>query len=400
MATTPPPAPLLVAVSLDGFRWDYPELHGAPNLLALAGEGIRAASLVPQFPSKTYPNHYSIVTGLRPEHHGIVANTMQDPLFGARFSLADRAAVEDGRWWEGEPIWVTAERAGLRTASSFWPGSEAEIAGVRPSLWKRYDDSVADEVRADEALSWLDLPAAKRPRLLLFYLAEPDRSGHRFGPRSDETAAAVHHADAIVGRLRAGVEARGLGPSTDWVVVSDHGMAAVDPDRTIVLEEWIDLAEVEMVDLNIVGTLRPRTGTEDDLVRRLSRAGPHLHAARREDLPARFHYRDHRRIPPVVVWVDPGWTLVATRDERDRRRQDPQLGAHGYDPAEPAMHGIFVAAGPSFRRGVDLPAVENLDLYDIFCWVLSLPAAANDGSVATARAILKRAAANPDLRHR
>ena len=266
-------APVVLMISFDGFRWDYPELHGAPALLALAKDGVRAESLVPSFPSKTYPNHFTLVTGLRPEHHGMIANTMWDSEWKVSFSLADRSAVEDGRWWEGEPIWVNAERHGMITASSFWPGSEAAIGGVRPTYWKRYDERAADEVRVDEVLSWLELPAAKRPRLITLYFSEPDRSGHAFGPASQQAATAVAHVDAMLARLREGVEKRGLDGTVDWIVVSDHGMMQTDLANSIVLEDYIDLADLEppsIEGLSVFGLLRPIAGKERSVLRALS----------------------------------------------------------------------------------------------------------------------------------
>ena len=375
-------SPLLVVVSFDGFRWDYPELHGAPTLLAMAREGARAP-LVPSFPSKTYPNHYTIATGLRPEHHGIVANTMRDPLWNARFSLADRSAVEDGRWWEGEPIWVTAERAGLPTAASYWPGTEAEIGGIRPRDWRRYDDSVPDNERVDEILGWLDRPEAERPRLLMLYFDEPDGAGHRFGPGSAETRAAVFHVDAMLAKLRAGVAARGLASATNWIVVSDHGMTDSPPERVIVLEELVHFADIAEVDANVVGLIEPVPGRAAAVLEALARAHPHLHAARREEVPERLHFRSHRRIPEIVVWVDPGWTLLARRPEGGVARISP--GNHGYDPAAADMHGLFIAQGPAFRRGVAAPKLENVHLYELFCALLGVAPAANDGDPGATR---------------
>ena len=273
-ASGQPAHPIVLMISFDGFRWDYPELHGAPTLLALARDGVRAKSLVPSFPSKTYPNHYTLVTGLRPEHHGMIANTMWDPEWKAAFSLADRSAVEDGRWWEGEPIWVTAERHGMVTASSFWPGSEAAIGGVRPTSWQRYDGEAIDEERVDEVLGWLDLPPEKRPRLVTLYFSEPDHSGHAFGPASKEAGAAVAHVDAMLARLRAGVAARGLDGAVDWIVVSDHGMTEIDFQRSIVLEDAIDLAWVEIDDLSVFGLLRPHTGAGAAILAALQRRRP------------------------------------------------------------------------------------------------------------------------------
>ena len=390
-APIPSPPPIVLMISFDGFRWDYPELHGASTLLALAREGVRAESLVPSFPSKTYPNHYTLVTGLRPEHHGMIANAMWDPEWKAAFSLADRVAVEDGRWWEGEPVWAAAERRGLVTASSFWPGSEAAIGGVRPTFWKRYDDHAVDEARVDEVLGWLDLPAEKRPRLITLYFSEPDRSGHAFGPASPEAGAAVAHVDAMLARLRAGVAARGLERAIDWIVVSDHGMMATDLADSIVLEDFIDLADLKppsIKGLSVFGLLRPRLGKERALLRALSRAHPHLHAARKSQVPERLHFRAHRRIPPLVVWVDAGWSLFATRAELAAARAHPSPGVHGYDPAEPIMRGIFVAAGPSFRKGLTAPPLDNVDVYPLLTRLLGIPAAANDGNPKTTAAML------------
>ena len=383
-------SPIVFLISFDGFRWDYPELHGAPTLLALAREGVRAESLAPSFPSKTYPNHYTLVTGLRPEHHGIVANTMWDPQWQTTFSLADRSAVEDGRWWEGEPIWAGAERQGLVTASSYWPGSEAAIGGIRPTYWGRYDATIPDEQRVDQALAWLDMPVGKRPRLITLYFAEPDGSGHASGPASPQAAAAVAHVDAMLARLRAGVTARGLEGAVDWIVVSDHGMTDVSPEKTIVLEDYVDIAAVAIDDLSVFGLLRPRPGTEDAMLRSLTGVHPHLHAARKSAMPERLHYRAHRRIPEIVVWADAGWTIYATRTARAEAiaRRDFARGAHGYDPAERDMHGVFVAAGPSFKKGITTPPLDNVDVYPLLARLIGISPAPNDGNPAATAAML------------
>jgi predicted AlkP superfamily pyrophosphatase or phosphodiesterase/broad specificity phosphatase PhoE len=384
--------PIVLLISFDGFRWDYPELHGAPTLMTLARGGVRAASLVPSFPSKTYPNHYTLVTGLRPEHHGIVANSMWDPDRRAAFSLADRSAVEDGRWWGGEPIWVGAERRGLVTASSFWPGSEAAIGGLRPTYWKRFDSSVSPESRVDEVLAWLDLPPEKRPRLITLYFDEPDRSGHAFGPASREAAAAVAHDDALVARLRDGIAARGLASAVDWIVVSDHGMTATDPAKTIVLADFIDPADLEpgsSIDpLATFGLLEPRRGKTAKLARALAGAHPHLHVARKEAVPESLHFRAHRRIPALVVWADLGWAIFRTAADRASALADFPGGAHGYDPAERDMQGIFIASGPSFRQGVTTPPLDNVDVYPLLARLLGIPAAANDGDPAKTATML------------
>lgn len=387
-ALAEPAAPIgpttVLMISFDGFRWDYPELHGMPTLLALAKEGVRAESLVPSFPSKTYPNHYTLVTGLRPEHHGIVANWMWDPKWKTTFSLSDRSSVEDGRWWEGEPIWAGAELHGAVSASSFWPGSEAAIGGVRPTYWRRYDASVADEARVDEVLGWLDLPPERRPRLITLYFDEPDRSGHAFGPASPEARTAVAEDDALLARLRAGIAVRGLENAVDWIIVSDHGMTAADPAKSIVLADYIDLEDLEAgssIDaLATFGLLDPKWGRTGRLERALARAHPHLRVARKMKTPAHFHFRAHRRIPALVIWADLGWAIFRTAADRDAARAAFPGGAHGYDPAERDMHGLFVASGPSFKQGLRTPPLENVDVYPLLARLLGIPAAPNDGN--------------------
>ena len=276
------------------------------------------------------------------------------------------------------------------TASSFWPGSEAAIGGVRPTYWQRYDDQAVDETRVDEVLGWLDLPVEKRPRLITLYFDEPDGAGHAFGPASPEAGAAVAHVDTMLARLRAGVAARGLADAVDWIVVSDHGMTETDPERSIVLADFVDLAGVAIDDLSAFGLLRPQPGTEDALLHALTAAHPHLHVARKSAMPERLHYRAHRRIPEIVVWADAGWTIFATHAALDAARAKPDFpkGVHGYDPAERAMHGIFIAAGPSFRKGITTPPLDNVDVYPLLTRLLGLPAAPNDGDPKSTAAML------------
>ena len=379
--STPPAAPTLVLVSLDGFRWDYLDRPGvaAPTLRWIA-EGVRAERLVPVFPTKTFPNHYSLVTGLHPEAHGIVGNTMRDPERladgePARFSLGNREAVIDGQWWLGEPIWVTAERQGVPSATVFWPGSEAEIGGVRPGRWLRYDGDLAYAARVDTALAWLDAPDP--PRLVTLYFEAVDDAGHRYGPDAPEVAAAIARVDATLARLVDGLRQRGRLDATDLVVVSDHGMTAVSPDRVVVIDDAVDLA-VDDVDWGEVPGVWPGPGRDPDvLVARLS-ALPHMTAYRKEDLPARLHYAASPRIPPIVVLVDEGWT-ASSRARVARNPDRPSGGTHGYDNRFPSMHGIFLARGPRFRSGLATGPVQTVDVYGIVAQALGLRPAPNAG---------------------
>src|SRR5688572_11216408 len=270
------PAPVIL-ISFDGFRWDYETKAPAPNLRSLAARGVRAESLIPSFPTKTFPNHYTIVTGLAPEHHGIVANDIRDVATGRTFSMSKASEVRDPMWWGGEPLWVTAERAGRRAGTMFWPGSEAAIGGVRPSQWRPYLESMSGAARVDQVLAWLDLPAVRRPSLFTLYFEDADSAGHANGPDSDAVRRAIGHVDGYVARLVSGLERRGLATRSNIVVVSDHGMAATVPTQIIELDDYISLADVEVIDINPTLGLFPAAGKADAVYRALTAAHPHLH---------------------------------------------------------------------------------------------------------------------------
>ena len=384
-------APAVVLVSIDGFRWDYldrPDVE-APTLRWVAG-GVRAERLVPVFPTKTFPNHYSLVTGLHPEAHGVVGNSMRDPdrpVDGrpARFSLGDREAVTDGRWYLGEPIWVTAERQGVPAGTVFWPGSEAEIGGVRPGRWLVYDGDMPYAARVDTALAWLDAPDP--PGLVTLYFEAVDDAGHRHGPDAPEVAAAVARVDSALARLVDGLRQRGRLDRTDVVVVSDHGMAPVSPDRVVVLDDALDLA-VDEVDWGEVPGVWPGPGRDvDTIVARLS-ALPHVTAYRKEVLPARLYYAASPRIPPVVVLMDEGW-VASSRATVARNPSRPSGGGHGWDNRSPSMHGVFLARGPHFRTGAETGPLQTVDVYGILARALGVEPAPNAGDPAAAHRVLR-----------
>jgi len=382
------PPSTLILLSFDGWRWDYHTKAPTPNLHALMARGVRAERLIPVYPTKTFPNHYSIVTGLYPEHHGVVGNTMREPGTTLRFMLSDRRMVGDSRWWGGEPIWVTAKRQGLRTATLFWPGSEAAIGGLRPDRWLPYDGALPNEVRVDRILAWLDLPASARPALITGYFSDTDDSGHRAGPDSVDVWRAIVRLDGMVGRLLAGIAARQLTERINLVIVSDHGMAARMSDRKIALADYIDLRHIDIVEIDPHLTLNVRRGTVDEIHRRLARAHPHLHVYLKAQSPPHWRYRQHPRIPAIVGVVDEGWTLVS------RRAPWPAIagrvtGNHGYDPQAISMHGLFVAAGPAFKQGQVVAPFENVHIYDALASALGVQPAPNDGDPAIARQLTR-----------
>jgi predicted AlkP superfamily pyrophosphatase or phosphodiesterase len=379
------PNVVVVLVAVDGFRPDYLDRPASRHLRELAQEGVRARWLVPVFPTLTFPNFYSIATGLYPEHHGIVSNTMRDSSLG-RFTLRDQRAVHDPRWWSGEPIWVTAVRQGKRAATFFWPGSDVAIGGVRPTYYKMFDPRVPNAERVRQVLDWLSLPPDSAPALVTLYLGDVDQAGHEFGPDSPETDSAIARVDSAVGAIMTGIAERGLGRRVNLVVVSDHGMAALKPGQLIYLDDYIDPATADVVELGSIVSLSPHPGSGDEVYRRLSRA-PHLKVYRKSDIPVSYHYRAHPRIPAIVGVADEGW-VVTTRAERTSRVGPLPRGMHGYPPDIPSMRATFLARGPAFKQGFVVEPFRNIHIYDLLAHVLSVTPAPNDGALDSVESVL------------
>ena len=373
----------VILVSIDGFRADYFDRGLTPTLAAIAADGVRSRGLVPSFPTITFPNHYTLVTGLRPDRHGVVGNRMRDPAIEGDFRLSDRAQVMDRRWWDdAEPIWVTLERAGVPTATMFWPGSEAPVRGVRPSHWIPFQQSISSAARVDIVLGWLTMPAAERPRFVTLYFDVVDTAGHHHGPDSPELAAALADVDAALKRLREGLQARGLLDTTDLVVVGDHGMTDVAPERTIVIDELVDLSRVRLLESEALLGLTPQEGYAPALEQALLKPHPHMRCWRKGELPARFEFGRHPRIPPYLCLAERGWSLrTAAALERSRKSGDGWKGSHGFDPAEPDMHALFLASGPSFRKGLVLPPFDNVDVYPLLARLTGVRPRPHDGDL-------------------
>lgn len=390
-----PGDPIVVLVSFDGWRWDYIDRANVPNLKRLAARGVRAKELVPSFPSLTFPNHYTLVTGLYPGHHGIVSNTMSTPSMAQKFSLTS-SAVRDAAWWGGEPVWVTAIRQQRRAMDMFWPGSEAPIGGIRPTRWWPFDGSVPNATRVSRVLDWLALPDGERPNLVTLYFQEVDHIGHVSGPDSPEVREAAAHLDDALGQLLAGIERLGLTNRTNLVVVSDHGMAPHADDQMIFLDSAIDPTTINVIETGELFQAAPPPGRESDagsietLYRSLHGRLPHLTVYKRDEIPARYHYREHPHVSPIVGVPDEGW-IVTTREREARRKPDadPRRGTHGYDPALRSMHALFVAAGPGVRDGILAEPFENIHVYDFLCGLLKVAPAKNDGDPAVTRRFLR-----------
>lgn len=385
LAKTLKPAPLTILISIDGFRSDYLERGVTPTIAALAANGARAIAMHPSFPSLTFPNHYTLVTGLRPDRSGIVDNTMEDARKpGVTFSMGKAEVSHDPFWWdEAEPLWVTAERAGIRTATMFWPGSDLPIRGIRPHDWRMYDKKFSGDQRVDQVLAWLDRPAADRPRFVTLYFDEVDTWGHNAGPDSPEVNAALARTDASVRRLVAGLKAKGLYRGADLVIVADHGMAPTSGARVTYVEDLAPAADLHAVGLGPVAGFSATPGHEDEVAAALLAPHPHMTCWRKADVPERFHYGRNPRVQPFVCLAETGW-LIGTKGHAVNK------GSHGFDPLDPTMNALFVAHGPAFRKGAVQPAFDNVDVYPLLAELIGVAPQPNDGHLADLE---------PSLRH-
>lgn len=384
--------PTLILISLDGFRWDYSEKFpdSAPTLRRLKSEGVSSRGLIPVFPSNTFPNHYTLVTGLYPANHGIVNNEFFDPTSGLIFRYSRPEAVQTSRWWGGEPIWVTAIKQGRKASTSFWVGSEAEIGGVRPTHWKKYDGSLRAQDRIDEMIGWLAVPEAERPAIAAFYLDETNEAGHRAGPDDPDVAKAVANCDRVIASILSGLRAKNI--AANLVIVSDHGMTPTNKDRVVILEDYVDRQKLQIDSDGSAVALRPLDGDVTALMKLVEKI-PHAKAYRAEDLPAHLRLTGNPRIAPVWILPEEGWHVETRANfEKLSKRYAPRPylgGDHGYDPKLRDMHGFFLAHGPAFRGGVELDPVENIHVYNLLCAILRLKPAANDGDDRLAKQVLK-----------
>ncbi len=392
-ATGPAPVstsarPPLILISIDGFRPDYLNRHLTPTLSALAADGVRAQSMKPAFPSLTFPNHYTLVTGLYPDHHGIVNNRFSDPKSGAAFVYKQRDTTADPAWWGGEPIWVSAEKQGVRSATMFWPGSDVAIAGVRPSHWLYFDGSMTANQRVDHLLSWIDLPAAQRATFYTLYFDEVDHASHEHGPDSSQVDAALREVDAALARLVAGLRARGLYQQANLVVVSDHGAAATAKSLRTYLDDIISLADVDVGNYGVLATITPHAGKQALVEKALLAPHPHMTCWRKSEVPARLHYGSNPRLPPLLCVAQPGGSI--TIHEYEDKGRHFSAGDHGYDNADPSMQALFIAHGPDFRRGLVVPPFDNINVYSLLAHLLRIKPQPNDGDFSIVAPMLRR----------
>lgn len=384
-----------IVVSIDGYRADYNAKFAPPTLTNLERTGASARSLKPVYPSKTFPNHYTLVTGLYPAKHGIVSNEFYDPARARSYAIADRAAVEDGSWYSGEPIWITAQKNGIRTASFFWVGSEAGIQGMSPNYYYRYSQEVPNAARVDRVLQWLTLPEIERPHLIMMYFSSVDTAGHRYGTNSKELREAVIGVDEQIGRLREGIKASGK--PVNLIVVSDHGMQDLDPAKVILIDESPEVGAL-IAKFKVVGRgpqtvlylnegENPNVKVEmRDALRKYARTSqkPFRVMMTQAELK-KFSYNGNPRTGDLVIDPDLPWALGT------KAMPPSTAGAnHGWDPKYPTMHAVFFAEGPSFRSRSILPTVDNIHVAPTILKTLGVkPPAGIDGNADAMKSIMK-----------
>jgi predicted AlkP superfamily pyrophosphatase or phosphodiesterase len=378
--------PTVILVSVDGFRYDYLDRGLTPNLMRIARSGVRAEWMQPSFPTKTFPNHYTIVTGLYPEHHGIVGNDFWDNDRQEMYRH-DKAVALDGAWWGGEPVWLTAERQGIKAGTLFWPGAEAAIQGQHATYWSKYEHEMPVDRRVQIILAWLDKPVAERPQLLTLYFHHVDTAGHDFGPDSPEVNAAMQKVDGALGLLLQGLRMRGIEKQVNLIVVSDHGMISTPVSQKLFLDDYIDPSALRLVVTGQYLSANALNGDTDAAVAALRKV-PHLVVYKKCAMPERFHYCDNQRIDQIIGIPDEGWEI--TTREKFAKEKKHSVAGHGFDNALPRMRATFIARGPGLKSNKRIPAFPNVDVYELMCHLLGIQPAPNDGTLAPFGTVLRK----------
>lgn len=371
-----------VIISLDGCRWDYPQMYDTPNLDEIADSGVSGV-MQPSFPSLTFPNHYTLATGLVPDHHGIIGNTFFDKASGLTFSLGNKQTKQDPRFWGGEPIWITAKKQGKKVGVVYWPGSDVAIQGTYPDYWFNYEKKplLTFSERIAEIEHMLKMPEGKRPDLIMAYFDEPDHSGHCYGPESKQTRKAVETLDCLIGQLWNDIKRMPDGKDINLIITSDHGMARNSKQRIIHLKDYLDKNWYEKMYHGFPTMIYPKKGCEAKILKALANV-PHVRAYRKSEVPAYLNYGTNKNIADIVVITDIGF-ITADADKCI-------AGNHGFDPTFGDMNVIFRAVGPDFKKGYQKEKVfKNVNVYPLLNHLLGIIPAKCDGNVEEVTDFLK-----------
>ena len=379
--------PTVILISVDGLRASYLNETDSPHILELAHNGVIAKYLEPVFPSKTFPNHYSIITGLYPAKHGIISNSIYDPEIGL-FRISDREMIAKSEWWGGEPLWITAQKQGRTSATYFWPGSDTDsIQGMQPTYRMDYDHDLPHTVRIDSVMS--AVTRSPRPALITTYFSTVDTQGHIAGPYAEETRAALKDVDDHIGTLVSRLKDEGVFEDVNLVILGDHGMAATSKERVEFVDDYIDTDDVYRIGgFDALGFLNLKDPLQKgNLLERLNEM-KHVQWYASEDLPAKWHYTGNHRIPDIIGLADEGWQM-STRELYDRNPDYYSGGTHGFDPSLESMHAAFVAHGPEFVQNSTVDGFSLIHIYELLCAALNLQPAENDGNLQVVQHLLR-----------
>ncbi len=384
-AFEPSKSPIIVMVSLDGFRWDYPDRGFSPKIISIANKGVRALSLQPQFPTMTFPNHYSIITGLLPEHHGIIANNFTNIFDSSRFSLR-QPEVSNSKWYTGEAFWETARRNGIITASYFWPGSDIDIEYRRPDYYYTYEHNKPYVERVEQVLKWLAMPDSTKPRFITLYFDETDSKAHKYGTESGELNQGIKKVDSMIAMLDSGITALGLDSVVNLNILSDHGMTNMSSDRVIPLKYLLDSnISLKMTELSTMVFIYPPIEQKLLIYNKIKSKENGFKVYLKENIPDRYHYKHHPFIGDIVLIAEKGWIF-----NHDGKWNENYLATHGYDDKDIDMHGIFIAKGPIFKTNFRSSSINNLDIFPLLCRIFGIYPPANiDGDLLNIIHILK-----------
>lgn len=372
----------VVVLSMDGFRSDYPDRANTPTLDSLAQVGVKS-SFRPSFPSLTFPNHYSMATGLYPDHHGIVSNYFYAPDLNKTYDTWKPEDIVNSEFYGGEPVWVTAEKQGIKSATFYWVGSETNNPSLQPSFWKKFDKHVSFSARADSVIEWLSLPEAERPHLVMWYIDEPDGMGHKKGTDAPEIVSVVEELDKVLNHFFTRARTLPIFDKIDFIIVSDHGMATYTPEQFINLYDYLPIDSFEYVSEGVPALLYPKSTYLDTAYARLKQISGFT-VWKKEEVPAKYMYGSNPRIGDLVLLPDMGNVIVFRKDMHPEHG-----GTHGYDNFAPEMEAIFYAAGPSFKQHAEVPAMANVNLYPLITTLLDITPAENDGDMETVKQLLR-----------
>uniref|UniRef100_A0A8D2KDJ3 Ectonucleotide pyrophosphatase/phosphodiesterase family member 5 n=2 Tax=Urocitellus parryii TaxID=9999 RepID=A0A8D2KDJ3_UROPR len=373
----------VLLVSFDGFRWDYLFKVPTPHFHYIMKYGVHVKQVTNIFITKTYPNHYTLVTGLFAENHGIVANDMFDPILNKSFSL-DHMNIYDPKFWEeATPIWITNQRAGHASGAAMWPGADVKIHKSFPTYYMPYNESVSFEERVAKIIEWF---TSKEPiNLGLLYWEDPDDMGHHLGPDSPLMGPVISDIDHKLGYLIQMLKKAKLWNVVNLIITSDHGMTQCSKERVIELDQYLDKDQYTLVDQSPVAAILPKEGKFNEVYETLAHAHPNLTVYKKEEIPERWHYKYNDRIQPIIAVADEGWYILQNKSD------DFLLGNHGYDNALAEMHPIFLAHGPAFRKNFTKEAMNSTDLYPLLCHLLNITAMPHNGSLRNVQDLLNSA---------